>query len=237
VSPAGGGPDDAYDGDAQEQAIMAMAARCGVRELYRAWRYPPVALLQPRRIYLVKSDAGADLAGFAGQLQQALSQAGDAAPQVEVYADGAELAGYQRDVYSGAETLWLDADPSGVRMARLFDGYGSSGEPFFAPGHDLVADVRLRERLLHYLRLGTLVRAAGAPAGDVLDQSRPETVPGGLRTDGEWIWPEAAAYYLERYQLAPDPGLAGHISARGFRVAEPGDAALRNIRAYLIRQS
>jgi hypothetical protein len=237
VSPGGGGLDDPGDGDAQEQAIIARAPECGVRELYRVWRYPPVALLQPRRIYLVTADPDADLAGIAGQLQEALSRAGDAAPQVEVCPEGAELGGYHRDVYAGAETLWLDADPSRVRMASLPDRYGFAGEPFLASGHERIADALLRDQMLHYLRSGKAVNAAGGWMGDILDPSRPGAVPGGLRTDGEWVWPDAVAYYLERYHLAPEPGLAGHISARGFQPTEPGAAALRNVRAFLIRHS
>ena len=37
-------------------------------------------------------------------------------------------------------------------------------------------------------------------------------VPSGLRSDGEWVWSEAALFYLGRYGVAIDPGLAAHAA-------------------------
>lgn len=234
VSPAGGGSGDPYDGDAQEQAIITVAPLCGVRELYRAWRYSPVALMQTRRVYLAKCDQDSDPAGITGRLQEALNQAGDPTPQVEVYCRDAQLSEYHRKVYGGSETLWLDANADRIRLASLYDGTDTAGNPFFATRHERILDPAERENLLKYLASGTFVRQGGAPQDDILDSTRQGAVPAGLQTDGEWVWPAGASYYLEHYHLAPEPGLRQHILASGV-MREPDDAALRDVRMFLMR--
>jgi hypothetical protein len=52
-------------------------------------------------------------------------------------------------------------------------------------------------------------------------------------TDGFWIWCDASTYYLERYGLAPDRGLVGHIRARGFVPPGVDGAALHRALARL----
>lgn len=54
-----------------------------------------------------------------------------------------------------------------------------------------------RERLLGYLR-------GGAP------------LPGGYRTDGEWIWPERVCRELEDRGVAPEPELVARIEQLGY---------------------
>ena len=41
-----------------------------------------------------------------------------------------------------------------------------------------------------------------------------QVVPASFRTDGEWIWTDTVAYYLDQHGLAPDEELARHIDAR-----------------------
>jgi hypothetical protein len=39
-------------------------------------------------------------------------------------------------------------------------------------------------------------------------------VPTSFRTDGEWIWTDTVAYYLQQHGMAPDEELVAHIEAR-----------------------
>jgi hypothetical protein len=53
-----------------------------------------------------------------------------------------------------------------------------------------------------------------ARAHDALNPDAGQVVPSSFRTDGEWIWTDAVAYYLEQHSMAPDEELAAHIEAR-----------------------
>jgi hypothetical protein len=100
------------------------------------------------------------------------------------------------------------------KIARVFDFASPGTGPGFHPGHRVVTDSAERDRLLHYLASGTLVLHTTARAPDVLDPEAGQVVPASFRTDGEWIWTDTVAYYLEQHGLAPDGELAAHIEAR-----------------------
>jgi hypothetical protein len=236
-SPAGLSADDPYFEDAEERAVMAAASQSGVRELFRTWRYPPTTMMSVHRIYMAKADEGADLAGIAGHLQDAIMQVGDSLPQVEVYSRDEQLSDYHRKVYDNTEALWVDGNADNIKNARLFDGDDQSGRPAFAPDHPRITDPGTRQLVLGYLSAGKLVETGHPNQDDVLDPAQADAVPGGFKTDGEWIWPASAAYYLERYHLAPDPGLLEHILARGGTMTEPGDAAMRDVYASMMGQT
>jgi hypothetical protein len=68
---------------------------------------------------------------------------------------------------------------------------------------------------------------------DVIDPSRGGVVPMNVRTDGAWIWTDATTYYLERYNLMPDPGLLRHIRAAGYRMPEVDRVAIHRATAVL----
>ena len=73
---------------------------------------------------------------------------------------------------------------------------------------------------------------------DLVEPGRGESVPGGYRTDGRWMWPEALGYYLAEYGLAlprevtealltpPGPAPVGQVALfrAGLALAEPGSA-------------
>jgi hypothetical protein len=116
---------------------------------------------------------------------------------------------------------------STVRPARLFDGVHPQAGPYFAADHELVVDEAERRRLLAFLRSGAPLVQTTARDRDVVDPRRGRRVPMGYRTDGAWIWNEAAAYYLDAHGLAPDPALCEHIRGCGYACAEPDRDAVR----------
>ncbi|MGI5225393.1 hypothetical protein [Actinoallomurus sp. CA-142502] len=91
--------------DEIDQAAVDAARKTTVSGLRRVWRYPPTGLQSPRRVYLAETPAGADPVEVTGLLQQALAEAGEAAPQVEAYSAGTPLPDYHRAALAGAEAL------------------------------------------------------------------------------------------------------------------------------------
>ncbi|MGK5558719.1 hypothetical protein ACSNOI_44665, partial [Actinomadura kijaniata] len=101
------------------------------------------------------------------------------------------------------------------RMARLFDAVPPGGRPVVqrppVPLHE-------RDALLTYLKQAPVVLSARGFDEDLMDPSRPAEVPMTFHTDGTWVWPGSAVYYLRVHNVPPDPELLAHIRARGFRV-------------------
>ncbi|RKT83053.1 hypothetical protein SAMN05421805_11786 [Saccharopolyspora antimicrobica] len=156
------------------------------------------------RVYLVQSEGDLTAATTAGH--RALAGLADS-PRVEVFAPGDVLPGYHENALLAATLLWSAEPGPEVRVARTFDGATAAG-PWFDPGHELVVDPAERRRLLDFLTAGEVVLTADVLMLDVFTGTR--AVPAGLRSDGTWVWSDAAKYYLDRYQLAPDAELAGH---------------------------
>jgi hypothetical protein len=69
---------------------------------------------------------------------------------------------------------------------------------------------------VQYLYGGEPLLVTAALMDDVLDSARVFCVPASFRTDGRWVWNEAAAYYAGEYQLEPDPGLLAHLRASDY---------------------
>src|SRR5262245_61576574 len=106
------------------------------------------------------------------------------------------------------------------RFARVVDGFDSAGRPVL---WGTVDDPAERSRLLGYLR-GSAVAFTSATYGTDVFTGERMVVRAEYRTDGQWILPEAVAYYLERHGTAPEPDLRVAIAARGY-VAPPVDPA------------
>jgi hypothetical protein len=116
-------------------------------------------------------------------------------------------------------------DVAGLRVARLFDGESPDGRPWFSPGRLRIPEPQRRERLGAYLAAGTAVLRSTGRLVDPLGSGDP-LVPLGFRTDGQWVWPEAAAYYVRTRGLAPELDLLRHIEERGYRLPAPVPADL-----------
>ncbi|ASO18471.1 hypothetical protein FHR81_002879 [Actinoalloteichus hoggarensis] len=103
-----------------------------------------------------------------------------------------------------------------VTKARLFDGMGPDRKPVVTrppvPAEEVPA-------VLEYLRTAPVIQVVETGGfRDLLAADRkviPRTV---ARTDGAWVWLSSVPYYLEKYGVAPDPGLLAHIRANRFRV-------------------
>ncbi len=90
--------------------------------LWRAWRmpadgapYPP-----PRPVYVVEADDG-DLPALTARLQQALTAAGEAAPQVEVTSVNGYVPLYQRAARAYGALRWAATEAPDIKVARVFD--------------------------------------------------------------------------------------------------------------------
>jgi hypothetical protein len=178
------------------------------------------------RVYIVQVPDGDAAPTLTGELQAALAGQGDAG--VEVIALDTEPPPYQAAALDGSALLWAaqDDEPASedegpasedegppFKVARVFDFAKPDTGPGFDPGHRVITDSDERDRLLAYLTSGTTVLHTTARTQDVLNPDAGQVVPTSFRTDGEWIWTDTVAYYLEQHSMAPDEELAAHIDA------------------------
>jgi hypothetical protein len=230
------GDADQHDAvDPVDRAIMAEAGTevAGVPPvvgLWRTWRSPsvPTPWPPPRRLYLVQAtpDGQVDLPNLAVRLQRALAAAGEDSPQVEVFARLEDLPPYQRTALGSSALLWTPRPEPLVRIADVFDSVDEVGGPGFM-GSRPTLDGRERDDVLAYLDAGSPLLMTTALMDDVVEETRHANVPMSFRTDGRWIWTDAAAYYLRQYGLAPDGQLLDHIRARRFEIP-PVDAVAQH---------
>jgi hypothetical protein len=238
-------------------AQAAQARRARIAGVWRAWRLPlddsgesaagnesgdPG---QEHRVYLVQVPGRAGAPGLASELQAALDGHGDAG--VEVIALDAVPRPYQAAALEDSTLLWVAQDEAQplkryegprFKIARVFDFANPDTGPGFHPRHRMVTESAERDRLLQYLTSGTLVLNTTALTRDVLSPGLDPVVPTSFRTDGEWIWTDSVAYYLEQHGLAPDEELAAHVEARwqaGDTDAETDDETAVVAAEYLLR--
>ncbi|MFI7604244.1 hypothetical protein ACIBTV_03885 [Micromonospora sp. NPDC049366] len=225
-----------YDGpgaadDIDRAAIEAVGAQWNegapVIALWRAWRFPAIDAQwpPPRRIYLLQGGDESTLPALAVRTQDALEAAGEEDPQVEAFVDPDDLPAYQRNVLGFSTLLWTADPPIRPIVARVYDTFDLERGPGFAPDHPRL-DGDERDQILEYLADGTPLLIAPTRTPDVVDPAAGEVVPTGFFTDGQWIWTDAAAYYLRTYGLAPDPDLLDAIRANHYLPPEVDVVAL-----------
>lgn len=198
--------------DGVDAAVVSAVRRLrGVVGVWRTFRYRRRDPSGPgARVYLIETTPTEYCWAVAHEAHEALVAAGEESPRVEVATTGARLPFYQVYARAGAALLW--ARTGGViRRATLHDGLDAAGEPVFAPDRPRLPFDAESERLVRYLRSGAVVRTTGARLADVVDPRRGHSVPLTFRTDGRWVWPEAVAYYLAEYGLAPHPEFAAYL--------------------------
>lgn len=215
-------------------AVAAAGAEPGALGVWRAVRVPLSGTGGTGRhaVYVLELGEG-EPAPVAERVQTALAVAGVATPLVEVLVTGSEVPLYQRMARAAGVLLWSAEPEQPVRVARTYDRAAAGGRPGFDPGHP-VLDGEGKTAVLAYLRAGTVLLDTACTDLDVVDPLRGKVVPMRMRTDGSWIWPDAVAYYLGHYGLAPDPELLSHISAGPPRPAVPDAVAVHRALAALV---
>jgi hypothetical protein len=177
-----------------------------------------------RRVYVVQVPDRSVAPAVAGDLQAVLANHSEAGQDADIEVIGLDIdpPPYQAAALDGSALIWdaqdeeppiRDGEPP-FKIARVFDFAKPDTGPGFDPGHRMITDTGERDRMLHYLTAGTIVLHTTARTQDVLDPSAGQVVPASFRTDGEWIWTDTVAYYLQRHGLAPDEQLVAHIDAR-----------------------
>ena len=112
-----------------------------------------------------------------------------------------------------------------TRIAKVFDG-ANDGVPYYLADHPRL-EPQVRSEVLAYLDAGAALLLTTATEPDFVDPARGEAVPMGFRTDGEWIWNDALAYYLTEYGYAPEPEFLASMAAAGYRCPTPDPEAVQ----------
>lgn len=107
-----------------------------------------------------------------------------------------------------------------MKFANLFDGSGSAGKPEIG-SRDIISNQDDRARLSAFLDGGQLVMRTTAKASDAFDPDSGKVVPLSYATDGIWIWPCAASYYLTKYGIAPPREFLNYIIDNDYRAKDP----------------
>ncbi|MEV4319762.1 glycohydrolase toxin TNT-related protein [Actinocrispum sp. NPDC049592] len=101
-------------------------------------------------------------------------------------------------------------EPDGqLEMVRLFDGPGVVYRPVLSEDE--------REAVLEYLTAAPLVLSSRGLTEDVLAGNEEPVVPMGFHTDGRFVWPSSAAYYLSVHGVPPALPLVSRIRAKQHR--------------------
>jgi hypothetical protein len=107
-----------------------------------------------------------------------------------------------------------DPSPAGPELVRLFDGQAAGGPTWYRP----VLGEQEREAVLEYLRAAPLVLSSRGLTRDELADTDEPVVGMGFHTDGRYVWPTAAAYYLAEHGVPPVLPLVEHIRAARHRL-------------------
>jgi hypothetical protein len=72
-----------------------------------------------------------------------------------------------------------------------------------------------RERVVRYMENAPLVLRAPGLIQDVVEPALGKRVPVGFHSDGSWVWPAAATYYLRNHSLSLPAVFTDHVLAMG----------------------
>jgi hypothetical protein len=73
------------------------------------------------------------------------------------------------------------------------------------------------QRILGYLRDGSMLVIAGVGLDDFFDSAKKGIAPLKILTDGEWLWPGDLAYYVREYHVALPAEFIEHMRKNGWR--------------------
>ena len=149
-----------------------------------------------------------------------------------MYQTGQELRAYHRLAREYGELIWAAAENPGIEVAGVFDSVDAESGPQFAPDHGKL-DEEEAAKVAAYLYGGEPLLVTTATMDDILDSAHACRVPMSFRTDGTWIWCDAAAYYVAKHQLEPDCGLLAHIRAGSYILPAVDGVAVHRALAVL----
>ncbi|WP_190812402.1 hypothetical protein [Saccharopolyspora pogona] len=192
--------------DEQDAIVVEAASRVG--GLLGLWRAVRRSEGSEVRLYLGEAEPSSDVVELAAESQHSLVESG-VEPRIELFTEGTELAPYHEAALTNADLLWTAAPPPQIHLARTFDGADPARGPYFKPDHPRLPDADAA-RALSFLRAGETVLSSAARMHDVMQPGQAAAVPVSFRSDGTWIWSDSVIYYLERYQLSPEPDLVDH---------------------------
>jgi hypothetical protein len=119
-----------------------------------------------------------------------------------------------RSEQAGRSGYASDATPGAPELVPLFDGHDAQDRPaWYRP----VLGERERQAVLEYLEAAPLVLSSRGLTRDELAGNE-SVVPMGFHTDGRFVWPSAAAYYLREHGVPPALPLVEHIRAARHRL-------------------
>lgn len=104
-----------------------------------------------------------------------------------------------------------------THLVRVFDGMDENETPVLFRSPVVPGE---KKALLDYLTNATVVLASRSLVRDWLDPEGSQEVPMAYHTDGRWVWPSSVAYYLEKYDVAPDQSFLAHIRERGYQLPQ-----------------
>ncbi|QIZ39152.1 hypothetical protein [Saccharopolyspora sp. ASAGF58] len=199
-------PSDQDGMDQQDAIVVEAASRVG--GLLGLWRVVRRSEDSEVRLYLGEVEPSSDVVELAAEAQHSLVESG-VEPRIELFTEGTELTPYHEAALEKAELVWTAVPPPRLRLARTFDGADPARGPYFKPDHPRLPDADAA-RALSFLRAGETVLSSEARMDDVMEPGQAAPVPVSFRSDGTWIWSDSVIYYLERYQLSPEPDLVDH---------------------------
>lgn len=111
-----------------------------------------------------------------------------------------------------------------MRIASLWRLHDGALE--LRPDLDRCEDPDLKRQILGFLGGGGFVLRSPGLREDRLDPERPNAVPLGYLSDGEWIWPLEMSYYLDQHDILPEREFLDYMQAHDYKAPPPDPAVL-----------
>ena len=204
--------DDLPDDGSDDDVIDALASSEDAVGMWACWARPGFGSPWPARVRCYVAEAGSEEGAL--RLDRQLFkfvQVHHPRPRITVVGPAGPLNAATAAVIEQAPLVWTRASSSSVRIAPLFCGVDDAGLPTGDGAAPM--DRADREQILAYLTTAEVVMRASDPADDLLDPTRRSCIPLHLRSDGDWVWSEASAYYLREHGLRPVKDLVRHVLA------------------------
>lgn len=113
----------------------------------------------------------------------------------------------------GADIIFVSPSSTVMEVVPILDAFDrlAAMDEVGAPdAHQKNPSATTVQWLLDYLEGGSVVAVARSRATDEVTH-QPDVVPLVVKTDGEWVWTAAMAYYLRVHAIPLDPQLEAHI--------------------------